>query len=443
MVHRLTGRLRRGRGEHGAAALMVAIMSVVLFGVAALVADLGQARVVKNEAQAASDASALAAGNALYLSGTRTPNVYAAIKAAKEYAAKNYGVTEADWASCEDAAPLTHTAATYVDSVATECISFDDAIAPTTVRVVAPVRSVNFVFAPLLGATAVDISAAANASLRIGGMADCGLCVVGSGYHDFQNGDAFVSGGNVAINGDVNIQNNGLVSTDGVISVEGTATGPLDGYTPDPLTGQEPILDPLIDYPLPKAPYTGMTVKTNPCAADSTGGPGIYGSHNFPTGVTCVLQPGLYVITGEWDFSGTSGLNAMAGVTLFFTCGSPSNPDRCNPPGQNGGWLDAAGNGNIRITAPSSGPTQGLAIAYHRLNIRSLAISGGGSSYYSGTIYAASSTMRYDGNGCSTANQSLIVVKNLEFNGNPACLKSNYAPNANVYVPADGLHLSQ
>lgn len=418
-------------------------MSVLLFGIAALVADVGQARVVKNEAQAASDASALAAGNALYLTGTRTADVHSAVLAAKEYAAKNYGVTESDWASCDDAAALAHPAGTYADSVATECISFDDATSPTTVRVVAPVRGVDFVFAPILGATSVDISAAANASLRIGGTADCGLCIVGSGYHDFQNGDAYISNGSVAINGSVNIQNNGLVSTDGVISVEGTATGPLDGYTPDPLTGQEPILDPLMDYPLPQPDYGGLSVRTNPCAADSTGGPGIYGSHNFPTGVTCSLQPGLYVITGRWDVPGTAALNGMAGVTLFFTCGSPSNPGECHPPGQDGGWLDAAGTGNIQIKAPTSGPTQGLAIAYDRLNIRPLEISGSGSSYYSGTIYAASSTMRYDGNGCSTTIQSLIVVKNLEFNGSPACLRSHYAHEANVYVPADGLHLSR
>ena len=434
---RLTTRKSRPRDERGAVVILVAVMTTALFGVAALVVDLGTARVMRNEAQAASDASALAAGNALYLSGRRTADVVGAIAAAKSFAQKNYGVAAGDWTACEDAGALDHPAPD------TECISFDDDDEPTVVRVTVPLRTANFVFAPLLGASSVDIDAHAQASVKIGGVANCGLCVVGHDYHDLQNGDAFISGGNVAINGDVNIQNNGLVSTDGLISVEGTATGPLDGYTPDPLTGQEPIDDPLASYPLPSAPFTGLTVKSDPCAADSTGGPGIYGSYNFPTGVTCVLQPGLYVITGEWDFSGTSGLDGMAGVTLYFTCGSPSNPGRCNPPGQSGGWLDAGGNGNIRITAPTSGPTQGLAIAYSRLNIRELEISGGGSSYYSGTIYAAASTMRYDGNGCTTTNQALIVVKNLEFNGNPACLKSNYNLNTNVYVPADGLHLSQ
>ena len=58
-------------------------MTVMLFGIAALVADLGQARVVRGEAQAASDASALAAGNALYLSGTQTADVPGAIVAAR------------------------------------------------------------------------------------------------------------------------------------------------------------------------------------------------------------------------------------------------------------------------------------------------------------------------------------------------------------------------
>ena len=78
--------------------LLVAAMTVVIFGVAALVADLGQARVVRGEAQAASDSSALAAANALYLAGVPTPDFAGAVQAAKYYAADNYGVTEADWA---------------------------------------------------------------------------------------------------------------------------------------------------------------------------------------------------------------------------------------------------------------------------------------------------------------------------------------------------------
>ncbi len=432
MVHAVTKWRSRRRDERGAVVLLVAAMTVLLFGIAALVVDLGQARVLKREAQAASDSSALAAANALYLAGTPTADVPGAVAAAKRYALKNYGITDTDWAACSDPAHLALT------DVATTCISWNSATEPSSVRVLAPVKSLRMGFGSLLGTDEIGISAVAESTLRLGGLADCGLCVIGHGYHDFQNGDAYVSGGDVAINGNVNIQNNGLVATDGVISVEGTASGPLDGYDPDPLVDQQPVPDPLADYPMPASPFGGLTVKTNPCVD----GPGIYGGHNFPNS-TCTLQPGLYVITGQWDLGGNSALNATSGVTLFFTCGTTSTPTPCASPGQTGGWLDAGGNGNIKITAPTSGPTKGLAIAYDRLNTSNLEISGGGSSAYSGTVYAYSAKMRYDGNGCAKTSQSLIIVKTLEFNGNPACLKSDYTLNANVYVPPDQLHLSK
>ncbi|QNN53149.1 Tad domain-containing protein [Nocardioides mesophilus] len=422
----------RRRDEQGAVVLMVAAMTLLLFGIAALVVDLGQARVVRREAQAASDSSALAGANALYLGGTATPDITGAVGAAKSYAAKNYRVTEADWSGCVDPSPLPYQPTT------TSCISLDNPTAPSKMRVLAPVKTVHLAFAPLLGTNSVGISAVAEASMRLGGVADCGLCIVGEGYHDFQNGDAYISGGDVSINGSVNIQNNGLVATDGIISVEGTASGPLDGYSPDPITGQEPIPDPLGSYPLPASPFGGLTLKSNPCVD----GPGIYGGYNFPNG-TCTLLPGLYVITGEWDFSGTSALDATSGVTLFFTCGTVGAVTPCGAPGQDGGWLDGAGNGNIQITAPASGPTKGLAIAYDRLNTSDLQLSGEGTSLYIGTIYAYSAKMRYDGNGCTKTSQALIVVHTLEFNGNPACLKSNYTLNTNVYVPPDQLHLSR
>ena len=375
-VSPLATRLRRRRGdETGAVVVLVAAMSLIFFGIAALVVDLGQARVVRREAQAASDASALAGMNAMYVSGTKTPDLPGAVAAA-------------------------------------------------------------------LGFDTVDVSAHAQATMRIGGQADCGLCVIGHSYHDFQNGDAYISGGDVAINGDVNIQNNGLVSTDGVISVEGDATGPLDGYTPDPLEGQEPVADPLLNAPLPTSPYGGLAVKTDPCGTGGTHGPGIYGGYNFPNG-TCTLQPGLYVVTGKWQFSGGAALDATSGVTLFFTCGTPSAPSACASPGQDGGWLDGSGNGDVRITAPSSDPWKGLAIVYDRLNTSDLNLSGNGSSLVVGTVYMMSGKLRYDGNGCAKTNQALIVVNQLEFNGSPACLKSDYTLDANVYVPPDQLHLSK
>src|SRR5690242_19247234 len=57
---------RRARDEQGAVAVLVGILTIVMFTITALVVDLGLARVVRREAQVASDASSLAAATALY-----------------------------------------------------------------------------------------------------------------------------------------------------------------------------------------------------------------------------------------------------------------------------------------------------------------------------------------------------------------------------------------
>ena len=442
--------------------VLVAAMTVVLFGIAALVADLGQARVVRGEAQAASDSSALAAANRLYLDGTPDADLPAAIAAAHDYALDNYGVTEVDWQACQDPGALTYKApATVYDGrnySATECISFDDkdataeGVQPESVRVVAPVRGVKLVFGAVFGASHLDVSAQARASLKLDSFADCALCVVGFGPHDLQNGDASIAGGSVAINGDVSLKSQGGLTATGepnedgtinadeaAISVSGTATG--TSYSPAPLQHQEPIDDPLATIPLP-TDLANVTPKSNtdPCGTGDGHGPGVYGDVSFSS--DCTLRAGLYVVTGDWALTGNDDLTGT-GVTLFFTCGTQSSPRACNAPGEEGGALLAHGNGLIKLTAPMSGPYAGLAIAYDRLNKSPLWLTGNGESKYVGTIYGYSAKMRYDGNGCTNTNESLIVVNSLEFNGNNACLQSTYTKSVNVYVPPDGLHLSQ
>ena len=54
------------RNDKGAVAVMTAVLAVLLFGMAALVVDLGIARDNRRQAQNTADAAALAAANALY-----------------------------------------------------------------------------------------------------------------------------------------------------------------------------------------------------------------------------------------------------------------------------------------------------------------------------------------------------------------------------------------
>ena len=436
MVRLMTGKGlcgRRDRSEDGAVAVVVAILATALFIVAAMVVDLGFARDVKRQSQNAADAAALAAGNVLYGNGT-TPRFTDAVLAAKNYASSNFGVTEADWVSCTDPAALRHRPAS------TPCISFQnstlyllDATKPDTVRVRIPVRDVDTTLGAVAGVSKIPVAAEAHASIEFTTMPSCALCVLGQGPHDLQNGDITVNGGEVHFNGNVSMNPNGSVTTDKGTKIQGTTTGGT--HSPTPTTGVPAITDPLAFMPMPD--WSPLTPKSNPCLQ----GPGIYGSFSFPN-VPCVLTPGLYVIAGatsQWSGAGTAAVTGV-GVTLFFTCGTPTVPAPCATNGD-GATLDMAGSSLFQIEAPLSDPR--LAIVFDRNNTETLRIVGSGGSAITGTVYAPSALLQMNGNGCFGAMQSMIVVKSVAMNGDPACLKSNYALSRNVDMPPGQLHLSR
>src|SRR5690349_16888925 len=107
--------LRSRREERGAVAIVVALLMIALIGCAALVVDLGLARDARREAQNASDAAALAAGNRVVAGGSWT----AAIADAKAYAEKNFMTPSTAWSTCTDASHLPYIAP------GTQCISTD------------------------------------------------------------------------------------------------------------------------------------------------------------------------------------------------------------------------------------------------------------------------------------------------------------------------------
>ncbi len=423
--------IRRRRNESGGVTVIVAVVvSAILLVLCAIVVDLGHARDVKTRAQNAADASALAGANALYLTGL-TPDFAAAVAAAKTYASVNHGTAATDWSGCSDLGKLA-----YVPPGETECISFDRQVKPTKVRVVLPVSEVTSRFT---GGTRVNIAASARATLRVGGSQPCGLCVLGSGIvHNFQNGDAVVNGGDIYINGSSSVSNNGLIASTGSIYVEGTAAGGLGQYSPDPITSVPPIPDPLAGLAVPPD-MTGLIARTDPC----TGGPGIYTGANLRN-ATCNLQPGLYVVrAGTWDLAGNASTNLNGtGVTIYLTCSSGTTPRPCNS-GELGATIDASGNGNLNLTAPTSGPLKGVTILMDRNNSSTLRLTGNGTLGFTGAVYGASAKLQMNGNGCANGINSMVAVRDIEFNGNPSCLTVNYQADQNPEPAPGELHLDQ
>jgi hypothetical protein len=427
MVHGLSGFRRR---EDGAVAVLTAILAPVVFiGLCALVVDLGLARDTRRQAQNAADASALAAGNVVYGSDG-TLSITNAVNAAKAYAASNFGVTEADWVTCTEASPprLSY----YVGTQ--ECISFDNATKPTTVRVKVPIRAVSTPFAGIWGVSSVPVSAVAQIQFDIGGLAKCGLCVIGSGTHDLQVGNITVNGASVTINGTLQANNaNGSITVTGTgmgINLQGAVPG-IGSYSPAPLANQPPVVDPLASLAMPDYSALPAPALTNTCP----GVPGIYDHLSACAGMT----PGLYVLTGVTG--GNFGIVGN-GVTLDLVCSTSGVPRACASAGEVGGSLSFSGGGYLNLTGPvAPALNPGLAVVADRNNTATLAYGGNGTTS-TGTIYAARGTLQYNGNGALGTN-SLIVVNDFSFAGSPSAFVSSYTQDKNVTVPPSSMHLSQ
>ena len=161
-----------------------------------------------------------------------------------------------------------------------------------------------------------------------------------------------------------------------------------------------------------------LTPKDDPC----TDGPGIYDGYRQNNSV-CTMQPGLYVFTGDVQMAGNPGSSLIAeGVTMYFTCGSGTDPQPCANGGETGGGIDLSGNGSVTIAAPlksthpeSSYPNvkpelYGFSIVYDRYNTASMQMTGNGSGSIDGTVYAVNGTLDFRGNGGSLATSRCLSL---------------------------------
>lgn len=413
-------RLNRHHDEHGAVAILVAVCMVILCVVAGIVVDLGRARVTQMASQNAADASALAAATALYPSSgcasdadAGAPCLQSAVEAAKDYAEENLHVDPGAWGqSCSFDGSFVPAGA------GTSCVQFDSLAEPTKVWVQIPIEDVQMTLGKLAGVEDVPISTRAQATLVQGSGVPCGVCVLGntrmSGNADLAVTDAGVGlNGTPAFSGNTRVSvTNGTFTTERAPSVSGNTA-----FTPSPSVGVR-VDDPFQDAAMPDVgglPAKGDTSLSGngPCVLE----PGTYGDISLSGNRTCTLTEGIYAITGRLSWSGNTSVDATAGVTLYFTCGTVSRPRECGS-GEAGGSLSYTGNQSLEIIAPASGETQGFAILYDRGNSASLDYSGNHGNVLVGAIYAASATMNMSGNSGTIGMDTAIVVGNLNVSGN-------------------------
>ncbi|PZS25909.1 MAG: hypothetical protein DLM59_19295 [Pseudonocardiales bacterium] len=375
----------RGRDDHGAVAILVAIFCTVMFGLAALIVDLGFARDVRREYQGAADSAALAAAQFLSKNPAALPSDVADI--AHRYAASSAGIQPADWAGCIDP--------TALPTAIAPCISSDPAARLVQVRL--PSRQIPTFFAGAVsGGKNPNVSATAQATWGLANGVSCAVCVLGDA--DLGNADLTVNGGDVAINGGVSTGPGGgiTVVTPGQIGVAGDVT-PGANLAPAGVK-IDPFADPLAIAP-PTPALTPATAAAGPLCV-----PG-----NYTTITACtVLLPGIYVIVGRNVFTGASPLVA-AGALLFFTCANADVPRRCSTGGDSVGSIEVAGTGTIALTGSTAlGPR--LAVFYDPDNTAPLRLCDDGLATVTGDVYAPAATMDTSGSGNLDIVNSLLVV---------------------------------
>jgi Flp pilus assembly protein TadG len=395
-------RIRRNRA--GIALIWIAILGMVLVGLAGLALDTGYVMLTGHQLQNAADAAALAGANSVSFDTAQSVTDALATAAANKAAG----------------------AAVQLDSASDIIIGVYDrsshtftagSTPPNAVKVIArrtdtaPGGPLNLIFAPMFGITTSNVSRQAIAMtsplgagvILLNKSASPSLSLTGTGSHpakvNVTNGGAVVidssSATAVGWNGHpiINASSLYIVGNDTAVQSGGVfPSGSLtlnSQYAPDPLAW------------LPEPPKgTDRSGASGPNIQ-----PGYYPS-GLPTG-NLTLAAGVYYIDGGISLGGNTTIDATAGVMIFLHTGG----------------ISMSGTSGITINPPTSGTYKGISFYSARGNTSPVTLQGTPGAINSGTFYFPSAHVSIAGNPTSTASQ--LIADTLDVQGDSQ-LNINY-----------------
>jgi hypothetical protein len=387
----------------GTVAVLVALCLIGILGFAALSLDAALLHQDRRAAQAAADASAMAAAGNLFLnwrsnqgrdlSGTASTDAFAA-------AAAN---------------GFTNDGITSTVTVNIPPLSGDHVGQNGYVEVIV-VQLQQRAFSAIWGSDPITVKARAVAR---------GMWV------PYNNGILVLdplSSGSLSSNGGSSVSTNARVIVDSnspsatVITGGGSITAPEFDITGVPgwsisgggtingtiLDGQVPTPDPLAYLPEPD-PSTMPVQSTKTVKLQNQGSltlqPGVYQGGINVTGGNLTLAPGIYYMQGGgFGFSGTGSLMAE-GVMIV------------NAPQSNSDTISITGNGAVNLSPMTTGLYQGISLWQARASTNTVTVSGGGSGAVTGTFYTQHGTLKTSGSGGSTVG-SQYISWNVVLSGN-------------------------
>ena len=433
-------RLLGSSSERGASAILVASSLTLIFGVAALVLDIGNARTERLELQNAADSGALAGAFEL------PSDAPAARQVAAEFAFESLDLTVPSGVAC-----AADTECFTVGRYTLRVISpYSDPLssipANEQVRVRTCTSSPTF-FGRIFGTSQVAVCGEAVAAARSGGgTGDCVICVLGPTGTTFSStgaGTVDVKGGDIVINSSdsqaLSLTGGGKVTTDSDFGIYGGYSATAGALTPLP-TYHEPVPDPLAHLPVPSLAGSPAPKVSISGSADMNLTPGIYSEIVSSSSGQITLQPGIYVVTKQIKLSkspapGKASLYAH-GVMIYFAC--QNYPTPCAP-GEKGGTLSGSGGVVMDWTPPTSGTYKGMSVFYDRENANEFTLTGSSGTVFDGTIYMKSGTLSMTGpSGVTTSMDSMVVVDNLKKTGDSAIAIDYNAANGPAGVGGSG-----
>jgi hypothetical protein len=376
----------RGRGgsERGSVAITVALSMTLLLAFAALVVDVGLSWAARTSAQTAADSAALAGATRLLAEGPS-----AAVLTVRDYLNANVSglvspPTDLAWVDNGDEGDgeivcWTLPADPPDPGLAPGCPEGSNAL-----QVITPPIEVDYAFAPVLGRSSNRIKALAAAGAGPAAPNNCVLCVLEPTGAFAMNvlgggGEVVVDGGGIAVNSEsataLALSAGGDISAD-QIRVVGGFTPPtgVGDYLPPPEPGGPPVDDPLAGLLTPDQ----LTAPSTPQVPPPLSGtvvlpPGVYPSITVDSGVTVVLQDGVYVFTQAAGLTITNGGRVESGpgdgATIYLACA-----DYPTPCASAGARFRLEDGGEFAVDPPADGEYAGLSIFADRGNTRPMRV---------------------------------------------------------------------
>jgi hypothetical protein len=398
----VTARRQENRKSRGFVVLVLAASLGVVIALAGLAVDLGFLEYYKRRAQVAADVAAVGGAREMQANDSASAVVAARYDAALNAFSNGVnGVTVTVNLPPSSGAYLANSK--YLEVIVA--------------------RPVATFFMRILTLSSVSVSARA-----VGGLTASPYCIVAL---DPSVAGALTLQGSATVNmpgcGVMVDSNNSLALTIGnascltasAISVVGNYTSGGCIPSPQPNVSADFVYDLFATLAAPAVgacQYNNTKVNT-----DTVLSPGVYcgGIDIVSSGHTITLNPGTYILNG-------GGLRASGGNTLQGTGVTFYNTVTA---GQSYSDVSIQGNSTLRLSAPTSGPMEGILFFQDR-NIPTTStagdrLSGDSNSFMDGAIYVPSGKITYAGNSSLTGYTN-IVAKTIEFSGS-STVRSDYS----------------